>query len=92
MPGKRARPVRRGAVGKGSAPLVPRRRPTLLYARFCERPGVRFPRPTLPIVVTLLLRAVVRRAGIDAVREHWPGTDDGFITLCRITGLASAAS
>jgi uncharacterized membrane protein YkvA (DUF1232 family) len=44
------------------------------------------------IVVTLLLRAVVRRAGIDAVREHWPGTDDGFITLCRITGLASAAS
>ncbi|MGQ0717433.1 MAG: YkvA family protein [Pseudonocardiales bacterium] len=44
------------------------------------------------IVVVLVLRGVVRRAGIDAVCGHWPGTDDGFVALCRITGLASAAS
>jgi uncharacterized membrane protein YkvA (DUF1232 family) len=40
------------------------------------------------IVVTAVLRGVVRRAGIDAVRAHWPGTDEGFTALVRITGLA----
>lgn len=39
------------------------------------------------IVVTLVLRSVVARAGIDAVRGHWPGTDDGFAVVCRLTGL-----
>ncbi|HEX7301496.1 YkvA family protein [Lentzea sp.] len=39
------------------------------------------------IVVTAVLRSVVRRAGIDAVRRHWPGTDDGFAVLARLTGL-----
>ncbi|MEV4106919.1 YkvA family protein [Nonomuraea sp. NPDC049695] len=39
------------------------------------------------IVVTVVLRSVVRRAGIDPVRRHWPGTDDGFAALCRLTGL-----
>lgn len=39
------------------------------------------------IIVTLVLRSVVRRAGIDAVRRHWPGTDDGFAALCRLIGL-----
>ncbi|MEV0230030.1 YkvA family protein [Nonomuraea sp. NPDC050786] len=39
------------------------------------------------IVVTMVLRSVVRRAGIDPVRRHWPGTDDGFAALCRLTGL-----
>ena len=39
------------------------------------------------IIVTAVLRSVVRRAGIAAVREHWPGTDDGFAALCRLTGL-----
>lgn len=39
------------------------------------------------IVVTAVLRSVVRRAGIDAVRTHWPGSDDGFSALCRITGF-----
>lgn len=43
------------------------------------------------IVITVVLRGVVRRAGIDAVRGHWPGTDDGFAALCRITRLASSA-
>ncbi|MGH3882355.1 MAG: YkvA family protein [Pseudonocardiaceae bacterium] len=40
------------------------------------------------IIVTAVLRSVVRQAGIDAVRAHWPGTDDGFATLTRLTGLA----
>jgi hypothetical protein len=30
------------------------------------------------IIVTLVLRSVVRRAGLGAVRHHWPGTDDCF--------------
>lgn len=39
------------------------------------------------IIVAAVLRWVVRHAGIDAVRRHWPGTDDGFEVLGRITGL-----
>ncbi|GAA0975889.1 DUF1232 domain-containing protein [Acrocarpospora macrocephala] len=39
------------------------------------------------IIVTFVLRGVVRRAGLEAVRRHWPGSDDGFTTLCRLTGL-----
>ncbi|MFI5510429.1 YkvA family protein [Mycobacterium sp. NPDC051804] len=39
------------------------------------------------IIVTAVLRSVVRRAGIEAVRAHWPGSDDGFDALCRLTGL-----
>jgi uncharacterized membrane protein YkvA (DUF1232 family) len=39
------------------------------------------------IIVTAVLRSVVRRAGLDAVRAHWPGTDDGFTALTRLTGL-----
>jgi uncharacterized membrane protein YkvA (DUF1232 family) len=39
------------------------------------------------IIVTVVLRGVVRRAGIHAVRRHWPGTADGFAVLCRLTGL-----
>jgi uncharacterized membrane protein YkvA (DUF1232 family) len=40
------------------------------------------------IIVTAVLRSVVRRAGIDAVRAHWPGTEDGFATVIRLIGLA----
>jgi uncharacterized membrane protein YkvA (DUF1232 family) len=40
------------------------------------------------IIVAAVLRSVVRRAGIAAVRAHWPGTDDGFAALCRLTGIA----
>ncbi|WP_066900922.1 YkvA family protein [Mycolicibacterium houstonense] len=39
------------------------------------------------IVVTVVLRSVVRHAGLAAVRAHWPGTDDGFDALVRLTGL-----
>ncbi|WP_290056513.1 YkvA family protein [Amycolatopsis solani] len=43
------------------------------------------------IVVTAVLRGVVRRAGIDAVRAHWPGTDDGFAAVARLTGIRTSA-
>jgi uncharacterized membrane protein YkvA (DUF1232 family) len=39
------------------------------------------------IIVTAVLRSVVRRAGAGAVRAHWSGTDDGFTALARLTGL-----
>jgi uncharacterized membrane protein YkvA (DUF1232 family) len=39
------------------------------------------------IIVTAVLRSTVRRAGLDAVRAHWPGTEDGFAALCRLAGL-----
>ena len=42
------------------------------------------------IIVTAILRTVVRRAGLPAVRAHWPGTDDGFAALARLTGLSTA--
>ncbi len=39
------------------------------------------------IIVTATLRSVVRRAGLEVVQAKWPGTDDGFAALCRLTGL-----
>ena len=39
------------------------------------------------IIVSLVLRSVVRRAGASAIRSHWPGTDDGLAALGRLTGL-----
>lgn len=39
------------------------------------------------IIVTAVLRSTVRRAGLDAVRAHWPGTEDGFAAVCRLAGL-----
>jgi uncharacterized membrane protein YkvA (DUF1232 family) len=44
------------------------------------------------IIVAAVLRSVVRRAGIDAVRGHWPGSDDGFAALCRLTGIGTDPS
>jgi uncharacterized membrane protein YkvA (DUF1232 family) len=43
------------------------------------------------IIVAAVLRSVVRRAGLDAVRAHWPGTDDGFAAVVRLTGVDRAA-
>ncbi len=39
------------------------------------------------IIVIAVLRSTVRRAGLHAVRRHWPGSDDGFAALGRLTGL-----
>ncbi len=43
------------------------------------------------IIASLVLRSVVRRAGLDEVRRRWTGTDDGFATLCRVCRLAGLA-
>ncbi len=39
------------------------------------------------IVVALALRSVVRRAGPDALAQHWPGTPDGLRTVHRLARL-----
>jgi uncharacterized membrane protein YkvA (DUF1232 family) len=39
------------------------------------------------IIVSLVLRSVVRHAGSPVVRRHWRGTDDGLAALGRLTGL-----
>ena len=42
------------------------------------------------LVAVLVLRAVVRAAGVDAVHRHWPGTPDGLAAVLRLTGLPDA--
>jgi uncharacterized membrane protein YkvA (DUF1232 family) len=39
------------------------------------------------IIVSLVLRSVVRRAGAPLIRQHWPGTDDGLAAVARLTGM-----
>jgi uncharacterized membrane protein YkvA (DUF1232 family) len=39
------------------------------------------------IVVAIVLRSVVRRAGADALTRHWPGTPDGLTALRRLARL-----
>jgi hypothetical protein len=53
-----------------------------------DRPG---PLQAVPII-TIVLRSVVRHARIQSVRGHWPGTEDGFIALCRLSGLPAPDS
>jgi uncharacterized membrane protein YkvA (DUF1232 family) len=40
------------------------------------------------IIVTAVLRSVVRRAGMEPIRSHWPGTEDGLAAVVRLCGLA----
>jgi uncharacterized membrane protein YkvA (DUF1232 family) len=39
------------------------------------------------IILSLVLRSVIKRAGGEAVRAHWPGTPDGLATLSRLCRL-----
>lgn len=39
------------------------------------------------IVAVAVLRSVVRRAGAEAIRRHWPGTPDGLAALGRAAGI-----
>ena len=41
------------------------------------------------IIVALVLRSVIARAGEDAVRRHWPGTPDGLQLILRLAGLGT---
>lgn len=40
------------------------------------------------IIAAAVLRSVVRRAGIDAIRRHWPGTEEGLTALRRAARLS----
>ena len=39
------------------------------------------------IMVAWVLRSVVRRAGPEPVRRHWPGSPDGLAAVWRLCGL-----
>lgn len=39
------------------------------------------------VVVALVLRSVVRRAGPEALDRHWPGTPEGLALVRRLAGL-----
>jgi uncharacterized membrane protein YkvA (DUF1232 family) len=41
------------------------------------------------VVVALVLRAVVRAAGPDALARHWSGTPQGLAVIARLAGLAA---
>jgi uncharacterized membrane protein YkvA (DUF1232 family) len=39
------------------------------------------------VIIAAVLRSVVRRAGSDAVRRHWPGSPEGLDALWRLARL-----
>jgi len=43
------------------------------------------------IIVCVVLPSLVRRAGAQAIRRHWPGTEDGVAALWRVAGLPGSA-
>lgn len=40
------------------------------------------------VVVALVLRSVVRRAGPEALDRHWPGTPEGLALVRRLAGVS----
>lgn len=43
------------------------------------------------IIIALVLRPVVRRAGHDALTRHWPGTTEGLHTMEQLVGVSTRA-
>jgi uncharacterized membrane protein YkvA (DUF1232 family) len=43
------------------------------------------------VVVAWALRSVVRRAGVEALTRHWPGSPAGFSVVTRLAGLPPRA-
>jgi uncharacterized membrane protein YkvA (DUF1232 family) len=39
------------------------------------------------VIVALVLRSVIARAGPEALRKHWPGTPEGLQLILRLAGL-----
>lgn len=39
------------------------------------------------IIVALVLRSVIARAGPEALKRHWPGTPEGLQVIRRLAGL-----
>jgi uncharacterized membrane protein YkvA (DUF1232 family) len=44
------------------------------------------------IIVALVLRSIIRRAGPDAVKRHWTGTPEGLAALLRVARLPTSRS
>jgi uncharacterized membrane protein YkvA (DUF1232 family) len=44
------------------------------------------------IIVALALRAVLRAAGAEVIREHWPGPTASLDIVLRLSGSRSAAA
>jgi uncharacterized membrane protein YkvA (DUF1232 family) len=42
------------------------------------------------VVTAIVLRWVGRRVGVEALRAHWPGSDDGFGLVLRLLGRTPA--
>jgi uncharacterized membrane protein YkvA (DUF1232 family) len=42
------------------------------------------------IIVALALRSVTRRAGLPALRRHWPGSEAGLAAVLRAAGIAGS--
>ena len=42
------------------------------------------------IITGLVLRWIARRAGPDALAQHWPGTSDGLATVRQLCGLSKS--
>ena len=40
------------------------------------------------ILVVWTLRSVVRHAGVDVIRRHWPGSDHGYRAVLLLCGVA----
>ncbi|MCU1345034.1 MAG: hypothetical protein JWL70_1300 [Acidimicrobiia bacterium] len=43
------------------------------------------------IVISLVLRSVIKSAGADKIRQHWMGTPEGLATLVRLCRLPTLA-
>lgn len=44
------------------------------------------------IIMALVLRSVIRSAGPDSLRRHWPGTPAGLAVIERLAGLPAPAT
>lgn len=44
------------------------------------------------VVVVLALRSVIRRAGVEAIERHWPGSPAGLAVVLRLTGTAARSA
>jgi len=44
------------------------------------------------VIVVLVLRSTARRAGVDALARHWPGTTEGLDAVRRLCGLTGTGT
>lgn len=42
------------------------------------------------LIVALVLRSVIARAGVEALQQHWPGTPEGLRLILRLAGLPAS--